>query len=184
MRKPIFLVGYMAAGKTTLGKYAARRLGREFIDLDRYIEARFMRSVSELFAELGEEKFREIERNMLHEVGEFDNVLVAAGGGTPCFFDNMEYMKRCGIVVYLTCSVDVICRRLIAAKNKRPLVDGVRAEDLPDVVGRMLTLREPVYIQAHHTFVADEYESVEALAQATDLLSRLSGDPYLKDMIR
>lgn len=176
MKKNIFLVGYMAAGKTTLGKYAARRLGREFIDLDRYIESRFMRSISELFSELGEAKFREIERNMLHEVGEFDNVLVAAGGGTPCFFDNMDYMKRSGWVVYLTCSVDTICRRLLAAKSKRPLVAGTAPADLPEVVNQMLALREPFYMQSHRVLVADGYESVDALAQATDLLRDLSDE--------
>ena len=90
--KPLFLVGYMAAGKTTLGRRAAQLLNVEFIDLDAYIESRYRKRISDLFAERGEEGFRDIERRMLHEVAEFDNVLVATGGGTPCFFDNMEYM--------------------------------------------------------------------------------------------
>lgn len=84
--KPLFLVGYMAAGKTTLGRRAAQLLNVEFIDLDAYIESRYRKRVSDLFAERGEEGFRDIERRMLHEVAEFDNVLVATGGGTPCFF--------------------------------------------------------------------------------------------------
>lgn len=179
MRRPIFLVGYMAAGKTTLGKYAARRIGREFIDLDRYIESRFMRSIPELFAQWGEEKFRKIERNMLHEAGEFDNVLIATGGGTPCFFDNMDYMKQSGTVVYLICSVDTICRRLMAAKVKRPLVANTPKADLPTVVSQMLAKREPFYMRSHHVFVADEYESAEALAQATELLKSLSDQPMV-----
>lgn len=79
------LVGYMAAGKTTLGRRAAQLLNVEFIDLDAYIEYRYRKRVSDLFAERGEEGFRDIERRMLHEVAEFDNVLVATGGGTPCF---------------------------------------------------------------------------------------------------
>lgn len=83
--KPLFLVGYMAAGKTTLGRRAAQLLNVEFIDLDAYIEYRYRKRVSDLFAERGEEGFRDIERRMLHEVAEFDNVLVATGGGTPCF---------------------------------------------------------------------------------------------------
>ena len=103
MKQPIFLIGYMAAGKTSLGRFASKRLGREFIDLDKYIEARYRQSVSDLFATRGEEAFRIIERNMLHEVGEFDNVLIATGGGTPCFFDNMAYMNERGVAVFLTC---------------------------------------------------------------------------------
>ena len=92
MSNPIFLIGYMAAGKTTLGRYAAREMRRDFIDLDKYIEARYRKSIADIFASDGEMRFREIERNMLHEVAEFDDVLVATGGGTPCFFDNMAYI--------------------------------------------------------------------------------------------
>ena len=90
----IFLTGYMGAGKTTLGKAFAREMNVPFIDLDWYIEERFHKSIRELFTERGEASFRELERNMLHEVGEFEDVVVSTGGGTPCFFDNMEYMKR------------------------------------------------------------------------------------------
>ena len=72
--KPLFLVGYMAAGKTTLGRRAAQLLNVEFIDLDAYIESRYRKRISDLFAERGEEGFRDIERRMLHEVAEFDNV--------------------------------------------------------------------------------------------------------------
>ena len=120
--KPLFLVGYMAAGKTTLGRRAAQLLNVEFIDLDAYIESRYRKRISDLFAERGEEGFRDIERRMLHEVAEFDNVLVATGGGTPCFFDNMEYMRHRGVTVYLAASVQTLCRRLSHAKVKRPLV--------------------------------------------------------------
>ena len=123
--KPLFLVGYMAAGKTTLGRRAAQLLNVEFIDLDAYIESRYRKRISDLFAERGEEGFRDIERRMLHEVAEFDNVLVATGGGTPCFFDNMEYMRHRGVTVYLAASVQTLCRRLSHAKVKRPLVAGI-----------------------------------------------------------
>ena len=173
MNKPIFLVGFMAAGKTSLGRFAARRLQRDFIDLDKYIEARFMRSISELFALKGEAGFREIERNMLREVAEFDNVLVATGGGTPCFYDNMQYMNEKGITVFLTSSVDVICHRLMVAKVKRPLVEGCNPEELHDKVTRMLADRIAFYTQAQYTFPADEYEKAAALALATEQLREL-----------
>ena len=118
----ILLIGFMAAGKTTLGKALARDLGLQFVDLDHYIEGRYHCSVSQLFAERGEEAFREIERNMLHEVAEFENVVISTGGGTPCFFDNIDYMNRQGITVFLEASVDVIFTRLTIARTQRPLV--------------------------------------------------------------
>ena len=86
----IFLTGYMGAGKTTLGKALARELHIPFIDLDWYIEERFHKTVGELFSERGEASFRELEKNMLHEVGEFEDVVISTGGGAPCFFDNIE----------------------------------------------------------------------------------------------
>lgn len=173
MKQPIFLVGYMAAGKTSLGRYAAKRLGREFIDLDKYIEARFRQSISDLFATKGEAAFREIERNMLHEVAEFDNVLVATGGGTPCFFDNMSYMNECGVAIFLSCSVEVICHRLMIAKVKRPLVEGCTTQELHQKVTAMLDERMPYYTQAQYTFQADEYDKAAALAFATEHLREI-----------
>ena len=83
--KRVFLVGYMGAGKTTVGKELAKLAGLSFIDLDYYIEGRYHKAVSQIFAERGEEAFREIERNMLHEVAEFEDVLISTGGGAPCF---------------------------------------------------------------------------------------------------
>ena len=92
--KRIILIGYMGAGKTTIGRVLAKDLGLMFYDLDWYIETRMHRSVAKIFEEEGEEGFREIEHNMLHEVAEFENVVISCGGGTPCFYDNMEYMNR------------------------------------------------------------------------------------------
>lgn len=126
----ILLIGFMAAGKTTLGKALARDLGLQFVDLDHYIEGRYHCSVSQLFAERGEEAFREIERNMLHEVAEFEDVVISTGGGTPCFFDNIDYMNRQGITVFLEASVDVIFTRLTIARTQRPLVAGKSPDEL------------------------------------------------------
>mgnify|MGYP000116863002 FL=1 len=89
----------------------------QFIDLDWYIEERFHKTVQELFAERGENGFREIERNMLHEVGDFEDVLIAAGGGTPCFFDNMDYMNSVGDTVFLDVNPEVLFRRLKIARR-------------------------------------------------------------------
>ncbi len=171
--KPFFLVGYMASGKTTLGRRAARQLGVEFIDLDAYIESRYRKRISELFAERGEAGFRDIEQRMLHEVGEFDDVLVATGGGTPCFFDNMAYMRSRGTTLYLEASVEAVCRRLLEAKVKRPLVEGKTPEELHAYVAEMLQLREPYYRQADYTFDSEEYESIEAVDAAVCCLEVL-----------
>ena len=154
--KPLFLVGYMAAGKTTLGRRAAQLLNVEFIDLDAYIEYRYRKRVSDLFAERGEEGFRDIERRMLHEVAEFDNVLVATGGGTPCFFDNMEFMNGAGQTVYLKVSVDELAKRLEFCKSTRPVLKGRSGDELKAFIAESLEKREPFYSKAAIVFDAEE----------------------------
>ena len=126
----IFLTGYMGAGKTTLGKAFARKLNVPFIDLDWYIEERFHKTVGELFTERGEAGFRELERNMLHEVAEFENVVISTGRGAPCFYDNMEFMNRTGKTVFLNVHPDVLFRRLRIAKQQRPILQGKEDDEL------------------------------------------------------
>ena len=145
----IFLTGYMGAGKTTLGKAFAREMNVPFIDLDWYIEERFHKSIRELFTERGEASFRELERNMLHEVGEFEDVVVSTGGGTPCFFDNMEYMNGCGQTVFLDVHPDILFRRLRVAKQQRPILQGKTDEDLRTFIVEALDKREPFYSQSY-----------------------------------
>ena len=116
----IILIGYMGSGKTTLGNALARELGLPFFDLDWYIENRFCRTVTRLFEERGEEGFRRIEHEMLHEVAEFEDVVIAAGGGTPCFFDNIDYMNRQAQTVYLKATPEVLFRHLLPGRQKRP----------------------------------------------------------------
>ena len=101
-------MGFMGAGKTTLGKALAKDLGVSFIDLDQYIENRYLKSVSQLFAAYGEQGFRERESRLLREVGEFDNVIVSCGGSTPLIGDNMDYMLSQGQTVYLKCNNDTL----------------------------------------------------------------------------
>lgn len=155
----ILLVGFMAAGKTTLGKALACELGLQFIDLDHYIERRYHCTVSQLFSERGEEAFRQIERNMLHEVAEFEDVIIATGGGTPCFFDNMDYMNVQGTTVFLQASVDVIYTRLTIARVQRPLVANKTEDELRQYITEMLERRNSYYTRAHYTFCADRLEN-------------------------
>ena len=156
----ILLVGFMAAGKTTLGKALASDLGLQFVDLDYYIENRYHCTIAHLFAERGEEAFRQIERNMLHEVAEFEDVVISTGGGTPCFFDNMDYMNTQGTTVFLEASPEVIFTRLTIARVQRPLVKGKTADELRQYITEMLERRVPYYTRATHTFCADYLENI------------------------
>lgn len=162
----ILLVGFMAAGKTTLGKALAHQLGLQFVDLDHYIENRYRCTVAQLFAKHSEEDFRIIERNILHEVAEFEDVIISTGGGTPCFFDNMQYMNTQGITVFLDAAVDVIHNRLTIARIQRPLVKGKTAEELHQYITDMLAKRLPYYTLAHHTFCADHLENTAQIEQS------------------
>ena len=144
----IILIGYMGAGKTTVGKALAAELGLPFYDLDWYIENRMHKKVKEIFDESGEEGFRKIERNMLHEVAEFENVVLSCGGGTPCFYDNMEYMNAQGMVVYLRCSPQVLFRHLKMGKGVRPLLLGKNDEELLAFITEQLEKREEYYMKA------------------------------------
>lgn len=171
--KRIFLVGYMGSGKTTLGKAYARVNDMEFIDLDWYIEERMHKTVSELFAERGESGFRELERKMLHEVGEFENVMIACGGGTPCFYDNMDYMNDVGDTVFLDVCPDVLFRRLKIAKAKRPLLADKTDVELMNFIVEALEKRLPFYIRARFRFNAEELESIRQISESVGRLKEL-----------
>lgn len=162
----IFLTGYMASGKTTLGRAIARETGMQFIDLDFYIEQRFRKKVSEIFALSGEEEFRRIESAMLREVGEFDNTVIACGGGTPCFSDNMDYMNTRGETVYLEAPIEVIVRRILQAGPKRPIAASHTPEELPAFVESHLRERLKWYNKARHRLNAADLESRQAIADA------------------
>ena len=148
--KRVILIGYMGAGKTTVGKELAKRLGVTFYDLDWYIETRMRKKVKQIFDEIGEEGFRQIEHNMLHEVAEFENVVLACGGGTPCFFDNMDYMNARADVVYLRGTPDVLFRHLKMGKGVRPLLLGKSDEELMEYITEQLKKREEYYLKAKH----------------------------------
>ena len=169
----IFLIGYMGAGKTTLGKAFARALGLTFVDLDWYIEERFHKSIRQLFAERGEEGFRELEKRMLHEAGDFEDVVISVGGGTPCFFDNMEYMNEAGETVFLDVNLQVLFRRLKVAKQQRPLLDGKTDEELKAFIQEALQKRLPFYTKAKHTFNGERLEDRYQIQQSVERLKEL-----------
>ena len=173
--KRIILVGYMGSGKTTVGKALSKETGMMFYDLDWYIESRMRKSVSQIFAEKGEEGFRKIEYNMLHEVAEFENVIISCGGGTPCFFDNMDYLNEQGSVVYLKATPETLYKHLLMAKVERPLLKGKSSEELITYITEHLKERAPFYEKAHYTLdvnVLDEYYKIkDSVAALRTLLS-------------
>lgn len=171
----IFLIGYMGAGKTTLGKAVARRMNLSFIDLDWYIEERFRKTVGELFRERGESGFRELERKMLHEVADFEDVIISTGGGTPCFFDNMEFMNRQGSTVFLEAHPDVLFRRLKVAKHQRPILQGKKDDELKAFIVQALEKRMAYYSLAHYRLNADELEDIRQIEHTVDRLLSLLG---------
>ena len=138
--KSIIIIGYMGAGKTTVGKALAKDLGVMFYDLDWYIESRMRKTVKQIFDEVGEEGFRKIEHNMLHEVAEFENVVVSCGGGTPCFFDNMDYMNQLGETFYLKASPETLHAHLKMGKGVRPLLLNKTPEEVDKFIHEQLKL--------------------------------------------
>ena len=126
-------------------------------------ESRMRKSVSQIFAERGEEGFRKIEHNMLHEVAEFEDVIISCGGGTPCFFDNMDYLNQQGDVVYLKATPEVLYKHLLMAKVERPLLKDKTAEELIAYITEHLKEREPFYTKARHILdvsLMDNYDKI------------------------
>lgn len=160
---PIFLIGYMASGKTTFGRALARETNRDFIDLDFYIEQRFRKSVKEIFADSGEDEFRRIEREMLREAGEFDNVVVACGGGTPCFFDNIDYMNSRGLTICLEAGLDRTIERVMRKPGKRPLLAGLNEAELRATIAAGMEARAPFYNKAAIHLCGEMLENKEQI---------------------
>lgn len=174
--KRVILIGYMGSGKTTIGKALSKETGLMFYDLDWYIESRMRKSVSQIFAEKGEEGFRKIEHNMLHEVAEFEDVIISCGGGTPCFFDNMDYLNQQGEVVYLKASSETLYKHLMMAKIERPLLKGKSTDELIAYITEHLKQREPFYEKARHMLdvnVLDDYDKIKISVQQLRELLKL-----------
>jgi shikimate kinase len=156
----IFLLGYMGCGKTTLGKRLAAETGFAFVDLDGFIEQKYHKTVADIFAEMGQDKFREIEKNALIEVAAFENVVIATGGGAPCFFNNMEIMNSAGLTVYIKMSPAQLAERLENSRaGKRPLIAGKTGEELRSFIENGLMQREQFYLQAK-LFVAGSDDEI------------------------
>ena len=173
----VYLIGYMGVGKTTIGKKLAKHFGVNFIDLDKFIESKYHKTVPEIFAEMGEEGFRQIEQKSLLEVSEIENVIISTGGGTPCFFDNMGVMNRTGTTVYIHALAEELAARLLASKNVRPIIAGKPKDELIPFISTHLEEREKFYNQAKLIFKTkylitkeEVYLTVEGIAHELEKL--------------
>jgi shikimate kinase len=165
----------MGAGKTTIGKALSKELGATFYDLDWYIESRMRKTVAQIFAERGEDGFRKMEYNMLHEVAEFENVIISCGGGTPCFFDNMDYLNQQGQTVYLKAAPEVLYSHLLMGKVERPLIKGKSPEELITFIRQQLDKREPYYSKAKYTLDVSLMDNYEKIKISVDKIKEILG---------
>lgn len=147
--KKLFLVGFMGSGKSTMGKQIAKGLNWRFIDLDDFIEAKMGKTITSIFNDEGEDVFRHLERETLEEMAHLDKVVVATGGGVPCFHDNMGFMNSHGRTVYLKLPPQELCQRLLPVRSTRPLIANKSDGELLDYIKEKLSEREPFYNQAH-----------------------------------
>lgn len=140
----------MGSGKSTVAKKMATLLNYQLIDLDTYIENEQQETIAELFESAGEKKFREIEHCTLKKLMFNKNTIIACGGGTPCYFNNVELMNLHGITIYIQMEAEALVKRLINAKNKRPLIANKSETELSIFVNEQLNVRSAFYEQAHY----------------------------------
>ncbi|MDX9852786.1 MAG: shikimate kinase [Tenuifilaceae bacterium] len=160
----VYLIGFMASGKTTVGEKLAKVLDFNFLDLDQYIEHKHSKPIKVIFEVWGETRFREIESEALREVATLNgNYVIASGGGTSCFYNSIDFMNKNGLTVYLKMEVAELVARLIEAKNDRPLLWGKTKDELTDYILRVLDERKKYYEKAKVTINASNVD-VEQLA--------------------
>ena len=155
----IFLIGFMGCGKTHWGKLLGQRLNIPFFDLDEKIAEHEGRSIPEIFAREGEEYFRLLEKDVLHLLSEsHETFVMATGGGTPCFFNNIDYLKKQGTVVWINCSTDCLYNRLLKEKSQRPLISNIANSDLKSYIIKKYSSRKIFYQQANVILPEDQIE--------------------------
>ena len=168
----IFLIGFMGSGKSYTGKRLAAALGYDFYDLDALIEAQEGCKIAAIFEEKGEARFRELEQQTLHRTADWEDVVISCGGGTPCFYDNMEWMSARGITIWLDPAVETVLSRLQRKPHKRPLLAGLETEaQWMEFIERKLEERRPFYEKAQLMYrqtneEADAAEELVTLIQS------------------
>ncbi len=151
----VFLIGYMGCGKSTIGRYIAKDMGWRFIDMDDFVEKQIGCSISQFFADKGEDEFRKAEAQALKTLTSEHNAIIATGGGAPCHFDNIDVMRAAGLTIYIKVEPQVLAARLKDAKNQRPLLAGKSDDELLDFISSQLKNREPFYSKAEMSVDGD-----------------------------
>lgn len=171
--RQLFLIGFMGAGKTTLGRALEARLpGWRYIDLDEEIERQAGMSVSKIFSLYGENQFRRMEQKALEALLETPQTIIGCGGGTPCFFDNMERMNRAGTTILLRARNSTILRRLLEARDSRPKLRGFSSGEIEDYIISAQAQRAPFYNQSRYTFPSDLLENAAEIEASCRMFIR------------
>lgn len=163
----IFLIGFMGCGKTHWGKQLSQKLNLPFFDLDDVIEEQEGKSITAIFEEMGEEHFRLLEKDRLYLLTEsHESFVMACGGGAPCFFNNIDYMKSRGTTVWIHCTTDSLYNRLVKEKEQRPLLKAIPDEELKAFIIKKYADRKIFYQQAA-VILNDEELTLDTLIQKT-----------------
>jgi shikimate kinase len=161
----LFLLGYMGSGKTTIGKSLAGKLSCSFSDLDEEIEKGEGMTVREIFSKRGEEEFRKLERDYLLKFSSVQKTVVAAGGGTPCFLNNMDWMNKNGMTVYLKVSPDTLFGRLRREKESRPLIKDLTDAEMKKYIYDKVEERKKYYSRSHLIVECDNKNKSEIIKE-------------------
>jgi shikimate kinase len=155
----------MGSGKSHLGRKFSKHLGLQFVDMDHYIEERNYKTIPQIFAEEGEAEFRKKERKALEELSEFSDIVIATGGGAPCFFDNIDLMNKTGKTIYLNIDPEILAFRLMKSKTERPLIKGKSKEELVSFISETLAKRTVFYKQAKYqiTYPDIDFDKLERM---------------------
>ncbi len=166
----IYLIGYMYSGKTTIGKKLANALHYSFLDLDLLFEKTYKITIPLFFQKYDESLFRNLESKILHSTLKWDNTIIATGGGTPCYNNNMEFINTYGISVYLDISEDLLTTRMENSKHPRPLLSNIPMDKRNEFISNQLLERQKYYRQAHLTYKQEE-QSIEDLKSIIENLN-------------
>ena len=159
----------MGAGKTTTARRLAQRLGWDVVDTDDMFEEKYKISVCDFFNKYDEDLYRKLESEVLKSTEGMENVVISTGGGTACYFDNMDWMNQHGITVFLRISQKAVVDRLLHAKRKRPLSIGKSEEELTAFVEQHYTNRLPFYEQARITVKSEDLDLDDLVRQIESL---------------
>ena len=175
--KQIVLVGFPGCGKTTIGKKLGRFLDLDFLDLDEIIEQKEQQSVAGIFNNKGEDYFRKTEHELLQQIFRSENRFVlAVGGGTPCFYDNMDMINRYAVSIFLNVPVNILISRIMQNPQKRPLFGRLSESEIKTSVKDMFTRRLPFYEKAN-IHIQNPDKSSKSIRQIAEAVKNFSNNP-------